>query len=367
MRGSKVLTMTDVSGAGAASGVGNYKGVMLCNRPFAGSVAQQKAANKPATFNCGVVPDAVGIGQPASSRKKVKRPKKETVLTKHRRWLAELQRTKDKLEAEFVDDMLKKQEKKENFQAQEKLMRVMSKEVLHGNLNKDEGDSKGSPGIEEKKSPEASEAKGISKKEKSKPAWAKVQDESETAEAKDDLDLMMGEDDEGLLDFASNLDFNAVIEDIEVKSLMKKLKEKIKSLEKDVKNDEDRDLELELAGKERDLLNKIRAADMEADAKSEYEGDEDINDLAKLVLDENSDMGAIQSKASVTSMLQQAKDKIATIQQEKKDADALKVSDECVVSGEPPIVVHEPSEGARVEGKNTASNLPYIRRNPAAV
>lgn len=360
--------MTDMS-AGAASGVGNYKGVMLCNRPFAGSAAQQKAASKPSTFNCGVVPDAVGVGQPASSRKKVKRPKKETVLTKHRRWLAELQKTKDKLEADFVDDMMKKQEKKENFQAQEKLMRVMSKEVLHGNLSKEEGEAKGSPGVEEKKSPEASEAKGTSKKERSKPAWAKVQDDSENAEEKDDLDLMMGEDDEGLLNFAENLDFNAVIEDIEVKSLMKKLKEKIKSLEKDVKNEEDRDLEMELAGKERDLLNRIRAADMEADAKSEYDGDEDINELAKLVLEEHSDMGAVQSKASVTSMLQQAKDKIANIQQDKKDLDGatLKVADECVVSGEPPIVVHEPSEGARVEGKNTASNLPYIRRNPAAV
>ena len=361
--------MTDAS-VGAAGGVGNYKGVMLCNRPFAGSAAAQKAASKPATFSCGLVPDAVGIGQPASSRKKVKRPKKETVLTKHRRWLAELQMTKDKLEAEFVDNMLKKQEKKDNFQAQEKLMRVMSKEVLHGNLNKEEGESKGSPGVEEKKvaSP-GSDAKPTSKSRQNKPAWAKVQDDSVTAEEKDDMDLLIDDDDEGLLDFASNLDFNAVIEDIEVKSLMKKLKEKIKLLEKDVKNEEDRDLELELAGKERELLNKIRAADMDADAKSEGD-EEDINELAKLVLEENSDMGAVQSKASVTSMLQQAKDKISNIQQDKKDLDSagtITVADECVVSGEPPIVVHEPSEGARVEGKNTASNLPYIRRNPAAV
>ena len=82
--------------------------------------AAAKAASKPATFACGRVPDAPGIGVPAESRKKVKRPKKETVLTKHRRWLAELQKTKDKLEAKYVDDMVKKEERREKFQSQRK-------------------------------------------------------------------------------------------------------------------------------------------------------------------------------------------------------------------------------------------------------
>jgi hypothetical protein len=354
--------MTDASAVGAAGGVGNYKGVMLCNRPFGGSAAQQKNATKPTTFSCGTVPDAVGVGQPASSRKKVKRPKKETVLTKHRRWLAELQKTKDKLEAQFVDDMMKKEEKKANFQAQEKLMRNMSHELLKGEVN-EEGDYSG---VEEKKEPEAkSSTASASKKGNSKsnkPAWAQVKEGAPATD--EDLDLMMmDEDDEGLLDFASNLDFNAVIQDIEVKSLMKKLQEKIKNLEKDVKNEEDRDLELELGKHERELLQRIRDADMEADSKSEYE-EENIDELAKLVLDENSELGAVQSKASVTSMLQQAKDKIASIQEEKKGGDVK--SGQTEVSGGPTVVVHEPSEGTRVEGKNTASNLPYIRRNPAA-
>ena len=337
---------------------------MLCNRPFAGSQAAQKAASKPATFACGRVPDAPGIGVPSENRKKVKRPKKETVLTKHRRWLADLQKTKDKLEAKYVDDMMKKEETKEKFQSQEKMMRLMSKDLLQ---NKVDLDSKGdkdvaptSPGIEEKKvaTPPAS-------KKSNKPAWALTEDKAaDIADAKDDDFFNMGGDDEGLLDFANNIDFNEVIQDIEVKSLIKKLKEKITTLEKDVKNEENRDIELELGAKERQIMNALRAKDEIEDEEGDPYDVEDVSNLANLVLEEHSDLGAVQSKASVTSMLHKAKEKIADIQAQTKGGAA---GVECSVTGEPPIVVHEPSDGERVGGKNAVSNLPYIRRNPAAV
>ena len=368
--------MTDSSSVGGPSGVGNYKGVMLCNRPFAGSLAQKAAASKPATFACGRVPDAPGIGVPAESRKKVKRPKKETVLTKHRRWLAELQKTKDKLEAKYVDDMVKKEQRKDNFQSQEKMMRLMSKDLLHSN-NEGAKDDKGgepvSPGVEEKKVADSpiSDSKAVVPtltmgKKVNKPAWAMTEDK---AEGKDDDDLMMGmgEDDEGLLDFASNLDFNEVIQDIEVKSLMKKLKEKINALEKDVKNEDDRDMELELGAKERKLMNAIREKEMAGDDSEDPYNVDDVGELADLVLDEHSELGAVQSKASVTSMLHKAKEKIADIQAQTRGVQEGGVDGESVVTGEPPIVVHEPSDGERIGGKNAVSNLPYIRRNPAAV
>jgi hypothetical protein len=370
--------MTDSSSVGGPGGVGNYKGVMLCNRPFAGSQAAAKAASKPATFACGRVPDAPGIGVPAESRKKVKRPKKETVLTKHRRWLAELQKTKDKLEAKYVDDMVRKEQRKENFQSQEKIMRIMSKDLLHNNV---EGAKDGksaeppSPGVEEKKVADASpvsDSKAIVpplSKKLNKPAWAMTEDKAaDEAEGKEeDVLLGTGDDDEGLLDFANNLDFNAVIEDIEVKSLMKKLKEKINALEKDVKNEDDRELELELGAKEREIMNAIRARDMGEEGDEDPYSVDDVGDLAGLVLEEHSEIGAVQSKASVTSLLHKAKEKIADIQSQTRGGDAKDSGSECVISGEPPIVVHEPSDGERVGGKNAVSNLPYIRRNPAAV
>eukprot|EP00605_Chrysophyceae_sp_TOSAG23-4_P002515 GSChrysophyteH1.ASY1.ANO1.2778.1 assembled CDS len=119
--------------AGAGGGVGNYKGVMLCNRPFAGSVAQKDkpGGNKKTTFICGLVPDAAGINVSMSSKdqKKVKRPKKETVLTKHRRWLADLQKTKDKLELQYIEEMKAKEAAREAFQKQEKQMRLLAKDI----------------------------------------------------------------------------------------------------------------------------------------------------------------------------------------------------------------------------------------------
>ena len=80
-------------------GIGNYKGVMLCNRPFGGTATSTKAPISNAdknTFTCGVVAEPIGVNVTMSSKEKMKlrRPKKETVLTKHRKWLADLQKTK---------------------------------------------------------------------------------------------------------------------------------------------------------------------------------------------------------------------------------------------------------------------------------
>jgi hypothetical protein len=45
---------------------------MLCNRPFAGSVAvNNKPAVVPNTFNCGVVPANLGQNVPISMKEKV--------------------------------------------------------------------------------------------------------------------------------------------------------------------------------------------------------------------------------------------------------------------------------------------------------
>ena len=43
-------------------------------------------------------------------RHKIHRPKKDTALSKHKKWLAELQETKDKLEVQYALEMQKKQE-----------------------------------------------------------------------------------------------------------------------------------------------------------------------------------------------------------------------------------------------------------------
>ena len=48
----------------------------------------------------------------------IKRPKKDSVLVKHKKWLADFQKTKERLEAQYLDDMATKEEKQQkvNFQ-----------------------------------------------------------------------------------------------------------------------------------------------------------------------------------------------------------------------------------------------------------
>lgn len=77
--------------------IGNYKGVMLCNRPFAGASggAAAAASGGPATqtFAAGTVPEPLGLNRQRSDVVQVKRTKKETALSRHRKWLADLQKT----------------------------------------------------------------------------------------------------------------------------------------------------------------------------------------------------------------------------------------------------------------------------------
>lgn len=54
-------------------GVGNYKGVMLCNRPFGGTAvnSKQSSSGESNAFNCGVISEAIGVNVTISSKDKV--------------------------------------------------------------------------------------------------------------------------------------------------------------------------------------------------------------------------------------------------------------------------------------------------------
>lgn len=363
------ISMVDHGGAGS---VGNYKGVMLCNRPFAGSVTAKvggSGGNIEGKFISGKVPDALGINVSISGKDKLKpkRAKKETVLTKHKRWLADLQKTKDKLEIQYIEEMQAKETQKSLFQEQEKQMRFMAKELLTG-------EEKGSGGPETNDDvKEYSEAKGESAwipssadKKSKRPAWALVRADADIKE-----EQFVFDDDEGLLDFAANLNYEKDINDIEMKSMVQKLHERIKSLEREVKDEDDREVDAEVRGSKRAELAAAHQLNEMFESESKT-GDEDseLYSLAKSMLDTDEgvlDKG-VHSQSSVTSMLKQAKEKIALVAiaaDAKKTAAMGKQPAESKIIGGPTIVVHEPSEGTRIDGKQTVSNLPYQHRNPA--
>lgn len=119
--------------AGAGS-IGNYKGVMLCNRPFAGVAAAAKggevaaAAGKHA-FLTGKVKTEIGFAGKSLNAETLlrKRVKRETALTRHRRWLADLQLTKETLEEKYMEDLRTKEKNKRRFAERESKMRQMTR------------------------------------------------------------------------------------------------------------------------------------------------------------------------------------------------------------------------------------------------
>lgn len=127
-----------LTGAGS---IGNYKGVMLCNRPFAGTAAASKGgggegstASGKHVFITGKVKSEVGFAGKNLQTEKLlrKRVKQETALTRHRRWLADLQLTKQALEEKYMEDLRRKQENKRRFAEREARMRQMTRELALG-------------------------------------------------------------------------------------------------------------------------------------------------------------------------------------------------------------------------------------------
>lgn len=82
-------------GSGGPS-IGNYKGVMLCNRPFAGvRVAAATASNASklsSSFKTGVPDgrDALGLNPTKRLLPHAKPVKRETAMDKHKKWLKEV-------------------------------------------------------------------------------------------------------------------------------------------------------------------------------------------------------------------------------------------------------------------------------------
>jgi len=352
--------------------VGNYKGVMLCNRPFGGITASVKGipggGEGKTQFACGVVPEMLGQNVPISGKEKMtKRPNKDSVLVKHKKWLAELQRTKERLTEEYIQETRKKEEEQLKFQEQQKQMRIMTKEILRE--TKDEKDSKDAPMDSSSKGEadddRAAQAKHTSSSnsqlhsKQSKPAWAM------TEKAADNQKEELQEQEENLLlDFAQSLDFDKYIGDIEVQTMMERLRKRITELEKEVVQEELRSADadsraalkakLELMG---ETENALKNEGVKQSAESE------AMQVARALLQDEEDMQAVHSTRSVASLLRQAKDKIEAVRASVNPDPSFPT--EHRVLNEPKVVFHDPSEGTRLHGKNEISNLPYMHRNPA--
>lgn len=319
---------------------------MLCNRPFAGSVGQvnKSSTTDKASFSCGVVSDPSGTNVSIASleRKYPKRKKKETALTKHRKWLAELQKTKDRLESQYEEEMQKANESKQKFTEKEAQMRQIAR-----NSSAESKDN-----VAESKSESKGDSKSDSKIQKPKtklprPAWALSEGEAENISEQKEL-----EDEDDLIAFAKGLDFDRYIDDLEVQTMMEKVKQRISQLEHETHIENQREDEISERAAMRLAMEEKYGQNLD-DEDSADEKDETSESYlaAKEILSEVGDLKGVHSTKSVASMYRQAK--------ESKD------EDNNGIINQPVIIKHDPSEGARLENKKNPSNLPYIHRNPA--
>lgn len=297
-------------------------------------------------------------------------------MSKHKKWLSDLQKTKDALEQNYLEEMKRKEEEKAKFREQEKKNRELAIALLQSAAASESKDAKDIDSVPETRSlpdidssADAKKPANTTNNKSNRPAWAlseKQTDEGKKSE-KDSDDVDFGGDEENLLNFAKNLDYEKYIDDVEVRTVMEKLRKRIVEYERDIASDEKRDEEAEGRRAARQEMIDLLAR-TEADLNLQSQGAKDSEEsramsAARILLQEDEGLKDVHSTKSVSTMVKAAKDKIELIQ------NAVRVPGppaEPKVSNGPLIITHiDNGEQARAELKNAVSSLAYLHRNPA--
>ena len=194
------------------------------------------------------------------------------------------------------------------------------------------------------------------------------------------------EEAEKLLDFASSLDFDKYIDDMEVRAMMEQVKNTVDELESAIAAEDAEETaaaEAAAASAARsDAGEDARAEDPAAklgalttanlarrgsgdDADGEFargaENDEDVQSVASSMLSTASSLRSIHSKKSMTVLAEKAKAKLTAA---RGGASKLEAVPEEPKAAPLRVVVHN-EDPMRLEKAKDPSNLPYMHRNPA--
>ncbi|KAG5175572.1 hypothetical protein JKP88DRAFT_337645 [Tribonema minus] len=403
----------DAGTAGGAPSIGNYKGVMLCNRPFGGvSAAARETREKGAVsatagrFVTGVVQTEVGYSsaQAASKGTRVvcKKVRKDNALARHRRWLADLQRTKDALEKQYIEELEQKEEAARKFSERESRMRRMY--IATGSVYPDRHHEPHAPadvaGSDDERehiydedkaqqqshgsSPEADDHREDRKHKSAsaRPKWAlteakaaAVDQEAEDAEV------------EELLAFTKSLDFDKYLRDAEVQAMIDQVKRRIQELEREAAaaaaaaaatEGENGDPDEASDGAEDDAeaamaerILRLTAANLKR-VDGAPDGDEpddtaSVLSMARTVLTEGGrSVRSVHSAKSLAAVVERAQTRLVTVAQQQQQQEGRSPVANVRESGfVVKVAEHKDDGGLRLGGKNTVSNLPYMHRNPA--
>lgn len=383
----------DFSAPPPPGGLGNFKGVMLCNRPTEISMDKAVSGDGPAPFKSTVSAthnDQLGLN-PATVRAhtdahaKLRGP--SAALRKHVKWLKELQKQmtdeRGKMVAEEQEAEVKKEKMKKFCEKQ--------REAVNTLLNSDQE-------VKKEHLEEALHKAGASTKTKDgkrvKPLWAMTEQEKEVFQEKEADDL---------LSFAEDLDFDKYIGDLEFRENLEVLRDRAGKLSKEQESFKDAivsefnaDEESTAAGSPRidgersinldglegsslgvgegvDGLGGKRSKHAEkrydVDGKPDWDsstcvGDEqsfgEDRDMASRILEMNPGVRGIHSEKSVQKILEKQKEKA----QAKELVDLVEHLKKDVSAPDPVIVTSSDTQG-KAKKKVDPSMLPYLYRSPA--
>ena len=403
-------------GGGASAGVsiGNYKGVMLCNRPFGGVAA---AAHKAASggdghvpFRSAVIPhEPLGLN-PSRERRamvRVERKKKDSALSRHKKWLKQLQKAKEQFQEQAVREENAKEEKRKRFAAQQAALRAEVRNTVEDAIEEAdalemaatklaEAERENDRAIEqelkkldmyEQKNQEEDEGKkeeqSLSKAQlkrannnRSKPAWALTEEQKEQLEDEEADDLM---------DFANNLDVDKYLDDLEVRAALESVRQRIQEIDNEDEGDaQDDNVDAEndygskyeeneyIGNQPKSEKKKVKKMKLTKESLNALIGadegktqDDDARSIAshasaRSVLSDVKSLRGIHSARSLAQLAKQTAKEMG----KKNSAGPLAAIPE-VEFIPPKISIVDDKKGIREEIKDRASGLPYLHRNPA--
>lgn len=261
---SKQIMIAERPGESVKQSIGNYKGVMLCNRPNEPTDKVQR--DGPAPFISRVtVKEQLGINPAAKPVQQPSRPKKSLeILSRHKQWLFQLQKQKD----EAV------QKEAEKSKAQEAKLEKMKKKYS--------GKKAGESVVETSEKPEnpkkAEKSEKLTEKNlkllenEKKPKWALTEQQAENLE---ELEV------DDLLQFVQDLDYDKFIEDLEVRQALEIVKERVE----EIKQDKDwKERIAEKFNEERSVGSKGSIKSYESKARSQLSNNDKNQDWDRSVL-----------------------------------------------------------------------------------
>lgn len=188
-------------------------------------------------------------------------------------------------------------------------------------------------------------------KSMSRPMWAMTEEQATKVVEHAELDAT-----NELLDFANGLNFDKYINDSEVSALIQNVRSRISELEANIysaSNAEPTQCCVNTTPKSSKL--RLTAERLSGLPDNVAVTQDDCVSVARSVLESETgkSIGAIHSHKSLGAIAERATNAL------KEDMDNEEIM-------QPPLIVkHSEDVGARLEGKNTVSNLPYMHRNPA--